>query len=275
MMVDSSREPLLDVGIKASVKPYVRHFIASMFLLPLLVVVALRGRRRWDDRIDAYDHRFQVSCNYLGDASFALTGTVAAGGAGLDVVGCAIVGFVTALGGGSFRDVVLGRLPLFWLTAWDEALLCFVVSVAAFFLWPRLSRRFGLDVDGEVLFWADAVGLGVFAANGAVVGARWPAAELHFCGRALCGMFTACFGGLARDVLLRRPPRILHSHEEAYATPALLGGVATAAWLHFDDARRHRSVEAALLGTYVTVAARVVAVNRGARFPTWEPRRGG
>ena len=46
---------------------------------------------------------------------------------GMDLLGCVIVGFVTALGGGSFRDLLLGRQPIAWLVDWDEALLCVLV----------------------------------------------------------------------------------------------------------------------------------------------------
>lgn len=63
--------------------------------------------------------------NYVGDASFALTGTVAAGVEGLDLVGCVVVGFITALGGGTFRDVMLGRTPIFWLAACRATKGCF------------------------------------------------------------------------------------------------------------------------------------------------------
>ena len=68
-----------------------------------------------------------VLTNYIGDATCALTGALAAGMEGMDLLGCVIVGFVTALGGGSFRDLLLGRQPIAWLVDWDEALLCVLV----------------------------------------------------------------------------------------------------------------------------------------------------
>ena len=154
---------------------------------------------------------------------------------------------------------------MFWLAAWDEALLCFVVCVATFFLWPLLARHFRWSTDGDVLFWTDTIGLAVFAANGALVGATFPRTRLHFVAKALCGMFTATFGGMARDVLTRVPARILHSTLEVYALPALAGGLATTAWLR-GAPRRH--TEAVLLGVWVTCACRVVAVDRGVRCPT-------
>ena len=82
---------------------------------------------------------------------------------------------------------------------------------------------------------------------------------------AICGMFTATFGGLTRDVLIRKPPRILHSYLEIYATPALAGGLATTAWLRVAP---HRHTEAVLCGTYMTVLARILAVNHNIKMPT-------
>ena len=184
-MMESSIAPLLGDDEKPDVQLHrVRHGAACAILALFVVMAAchrtLRGTALWDS-IHAADHAFEVGANYVGDASFGVTGTVAAGAAGLDAFGCVVVGFITALGGGTCRDVLLGRLPIFWLVAWDEALLCVAVCVATFFAWPPLARRRGLSVEGELLFWTDTVGLGVFAANGALVGDDMhPAAS---CGR--------------------------------------------------------------------------------------------
>lgn len=70
-----------------------------------------------------------VLTNYIGDSACAMTGALAAGMEGMDLLGCVIVGFVTALGGGTFRDLLLGRQPIAWLVDWDEALLCVSVRV--------------------------------------------------------------------------------------------------------------------------------------------------
>ena len=207
-----------------------RHAAAACFLLPLLLTLLLTSPEQLSV-INDTDRAAVALFNYIGDASFALTGALAAGEEGMDLMGCLVVGFVTALGGGTFRDIVLGRTPVFWLTAWDEAALAPMVSGLAFFCWPAVARRLRLTTEDEWLFWTDTVGLGAFAANGAYVGSSVSPRSPHVGGAALCGMFTATFGGLTRDVLLRRPVRILHSHAEIYAAPALLGGAATALWL--------------------------------------------
>ena len=74
------------------------------------------------------------------------------------------------------------------------------------------------------------------------------------------------FGGLTRDVLLGRPPRILYSHAEVYALPALLGGLATTAMIRLHPGLVMASV---LLGVWVTVLGRVLAINHGLRLPTF------
>lgn len=210
---------------------WLRIALSTLFLVPLVVALLLQnsGQHRLVQRAEAY---VVAAANYIGDASFALTGSLAAGMEGMDLLGCVIVGFVTALGGGTIRDVFLGQTPIFWLTAEDETLLVIGVSVATFFAWPRLSMRYQLTSRGEWLFWTDALGLGVFAAVGAHKAARLrvDGEEVHFLGCAVCGMFTATFGGLTRDVLIGRPPRILYSHLEMYAIPALLGGASCAAF---------------------------------------------
>mmetsp|Transcript_125313 Transcript_125313/g.313080 ORF Transcript_125313/g.313080 Transcript_125313/m.313080 type:complete len:176 (-) Transcript_125313:394-921(-) len=145
---------------------FVTRYAVSLLLgLVLLMMYLLRV----EDGMNFTDaDRFLVTtASYVGDASFALTGTLQAGMHGMDFFGCVVVGFITALGGGTVRDVALGRLPLFWATTWDEALLCIGVSSAMFFLWPRLSKVFRLSADDEWVFWTDTFGLGAFAALGA------------------------------------------------------------------------------------------------------------
>lgn len=245
-----------------------RHAAAACFLLPLLLTLLLTSPEQLSV-INDTDRAAVALFNYIGDASFALTGALAAGEEGMDLMGCLVVGFVTALGGGTFRDIVLGRTPVFWLTAWDEAALAPMVSGLAFFCWPAVARRLRLTTEDEWLFWTDTVGLGAFAANGAYVGSSVSPRSPHVGGAALCGMFTATFGGLTRDVLLRRPVRILHSHAEIYAAPALLGGAATALWLR---AAPTQVEQALLLGLWLTIQVRVLALNRGLALPTFAAR---
>jgi len=242
-----------------------RQAIALLFAVPLVITCLLRSPDE-RHRITSADEITLRITNYIGDASFALTGAIAAGTEGMDLLGCVIVGFVTALGGGTVRDIALGRLPLFWAVAWDEALLCVVVSCLTFFLWPRFSHRLQLTTSDEWLFWTDTLGLAVFASLGAQVAASQEEPRLNFGACAVMGMFTATFGGLARDVLCQKPPRILYATQEIYAIPAFTGGLACTAILRYSSTLE---LEAVLLGSWVVIELRVLAINYGIRLPTF------
>ena len=87
---------------------WVRHAIGCIFLLPIVCAILVR-RNGQSYRLKYAEQSAVVWFNYIGDASFALTGSLAAGIEGMDLLGCVIVGYITALGGGTFRDVFLGR----------------------------------------------------------------------------------------------------------------------------------------------------------------------
>lgn len=130
---------------------------------------------------------------------------------------------------------------------------------------PGRARRLKLTTADEWLFWTDTVGLGVFAANGALAAAVLTP-RIHGVACACCGMFSATFGGLTRDVLLGRPPRILYAEADLYATPPFIGGLATAMLVRMDPEREADSV---MLGFFVTVLLRVLAYNEPVRLPVF------
>lgn len=241
-----------------------RYVFVVLLAVPLLWSFALRHAEL--DQITQADHLTVQLANYIGDASFSVTGSLAAGMEGMDLLGCIVVGFVTALGGGTIRSLLLGQLPEFWLVQSDEYLLCVIVSGITFVAWPSISRRLRLTGADEWLFWTDTLGLAVFASTGAYTGCSVKEPMLHFFACATCGMITATFGGLTRDVLIARPPRILYSHAELYAIPAFLGGCATTALVRLRDTYVMESI---FFGTLITAVVRVVAQNYGLRLPTF------
>lgn len=253
---------MVPVGVKLW-----RYVISAILTLPLLLIIVLRVTLG-GDLTEPVASEAAVIASYIGDVSFALTGSLAAGRAGMDTLGCVVVGFCTAMGGGTFRDIMLGRFPIWWMVDWDETVLVITVALLAFFLWKPASRRWGLTLEDEWLFWTDTVGLAVFAATGARTGNSVVSADgttINFGACAACGMFSATFGGLARDILITRPPRILNSALELYALPALAGGAATTAALRTSLLNE---VEAILVGFVVTLYIRVIAMNYGLRLPS-------
>eukprot|EP01062_Namystynia_karyoxenos_P069456 TRINITY_DN64951_c0_g1_i1.p1 TRINITY_DN64951_c0_g1~~TRINITY_DN64951_c0_g1_i1.p1 ORF type:complete len:446 (+),score=126.80 TRINITY_DN64951_c0_g1_i1:83-1339(+) len=239
-----------------------RYLFGLVFLIPFAVSAILKSRvSMW-----SADHNTVKYANYIGDASFAVTGSITAGQAGMDLLGCIIVGGITALGGGTIRDLLLlGERPVFWMRAYDEVAIVGGCSCVTFFLWPKLARWYGWSANDEWLFWTDALGVGVFAAAGADTG--WKRGGVTALGCAVCGMVTATFGGMTRDVLCQRPPRVLYSTCELYALCGFAGGLAYCAVVGTDETW---DAEGILLGTWVGIITRVMAYNHFLRLPTFQ-----
>ena len=151
-----------------------------------------------------------------GTFAFALNGALTAlRAARLDIVGVVTLGMITALGGGTIRDVLLDSLPPATFVDWRYLAVAAAGGVIAFLLGGHLER---LTRPINVL---DAVGLALFAVTG-----TGKAGELGFgpAQAVLVGAITAVGGGTIRDVLIRRVPSVLSSG--LYAIPALMGATA-------------------------------------------------
>lgn len=183
---------------------------------------------------------------------FALSGGLTAARKNLDPVGFLFVAAVTGIGGGTLRDLLLDRGPVFWV---EEPVYLALTSAAAalvFLVAPHLERR------QAALLWADALGLAAFAVMGAqtalAVGAGGAVAVLM-------GTMTATFGGLIRDVVCNETPLLLQ--KEIYATAAAAG----AAVLVAGQALGLPPTLAAALGLFVAFATRAVALLFGLSLP--------
>ena len=151
----------------------------------------------------------------LGTFSFAAAGSFAAMEKKLDPFGVLIIAFVTAIGGGTIRDILIGDLPVTWLTNMEAVMV--IIGAAA------LSLFFGayLQKLNRLLFLFDALGLGLFTLIGIQNGID------HQLSPGICvalGTITGCFGGVLRDVLLNNVPLIFQ--KEIYASASLIGGAA-------------------------------------------------
>ncbi len=150
----------------------------------------------------------------LGLFSFGVSGAFFAMEKKLDPFGVIIISFVTALGGGTLRDVLIGTLPVGWLRNETATVTILISAVASMFFEARL-RKFT-----TTLFLFDALGLGLFT----IVGIE-KALELHF-SIGVCialGTITASFGGVIRDVLLNNVPLVFR--KEIYALASIIGGL--------------------------------------------------
>eukprot|EP00614_Pseudopedinella_elastica_P002647 CAMPEP_0172601438 /NCGR_PEP_ID=MMETSP1068-20121228/21575_1 /TAXON_ID=35684 /ORGANISM="Pseudopedinella elastica, Strain CCMP716" /LENGTH=281 /DNA_ID=CAMNT_0013402411 /DNA_START=143 /DNA_END=988 /DNA_ORIENTATION=- len=206
--------------------------------------------------------RVLTALDWIGTAVFAFSGTIAGGKDDMDLLGCTILSAVTAIGGGTIRDIFLGRTPVFWVEDPNFVRLCLVTSTLTFFLWPNLERMGG-HADLYALKLADAIGMGAFAVLGAEVGVKMGFDPLI---NIFCGMMSATWGGVVRDVLCRRPVRIMYSHKSIYATPAILGA---ALFVYLDRAFPTQEGLDALCGFLLAVGLRIIAMTNGITLPCW------
>ncbi len=150
---------------------------------------------------------------YFGDVVFAVSGALTAGRHRMDIVGFVLIGAITGIGGGTIRDLLLGR-TVWWTRSPEELLLCIAASIITFFFLPgAIGRR-------RWMTWSDALGLASFAVVGCHI--AWSiGAPLVIA--VFMGMVTATGGGVTRDLLTSTQPMILSG--QLYATAALFGAL--------------------------------------------------
>lgn len=151
---------------------------------------------------------------YLGVAVFAISGALAAGRKSLDLLGVVVLATVTAIGGGTVRDLLLGRYPIFWVA--DPLILVVITSAAL--LTVALARRY--RPPERLLLVADALGLALFTMSGAQIAERSGLSGIVV---VIMGTLTGVAGGALRDVLTAEIPLIFR-RGRIYATAAI-GGV--------------------------------------------------
>lgn len=190
----------------------------------------------------------------LGVAVFAITGALAAGRKGLDLLGVTVIAAITAIGGGTLRDLLLNRHPLFWIA--DTTYLVVIIATAMLtVIYVRLMRP-----PGNTLLYADALGLALFAMLGAQIA---EGAGLSPMIVVLMGTMTGVAGGVLRDVLTGEIPLILR--RDIYATAAIAG---VSLYLLLQVVGMERSW-AFWLGMLVVVVLRVIAIIRGLHLPVF------
>lgn len=152
--------------------------------------------------------------NYVGIIAFATSGAFKAYEKGLDILGGIVLGSSVALAGGIIRDVLLGIFPPTNIVYLPYAVTAITASIVAYAFYPLVSRF------REAFLYADAVGLGTFAAVGAEIAYQH---SLNILGIILMAAITATGGGVVRDVLAGEVPVIFR--RDIYATIAMLGGI--------------------------------------------------
>ena len=194
----------------------------------------------------------------FGTMAFAVSGAAAAMRVGMDVIGVSVLAVLTAVGGGSLRDLAIGNLPMWWIADYWAVFAALGFGLLLVPLRNRLSESHAPD-SWRVVVIADALGLGAFVVTGASLTLAlgfdpWVAVAM--------GVVTGTGGGVLRDVLANTTPLIFDGGQ-IYATAALAGGVllvvlAESGWT---------GGPALLLPAATVVAIRLVAIRRRWSLP--------
>ena len=193
----------------------------------------------------------------IATVAFALSGVIEGARRRLDAVGVCVVAGLAAFGGGTLRDVLLDRRPLFWVEHTELLWLVLGLAVGAMLF----MRRRHLEPTERMMQIPDALGLGLFAASGTQLGLMQ---ELPALVCVLMGVLTAVFGGVLRDMVCNDIPKVFRDHQP-YAVCAFVGGwVLVAAHVLGLEAQ-----VGLLLGAASATALRLVAIWRNWRIPSW------
>ncbi|MFD1316152.1 trimeric intracellular cation channel family protein [Namhaeicola litoreus] len=155
-------------------------------------------------------HLFDI----LGTAAFAISGASFAMEKKMDPFGVLIIGFVTAIGGGTLRDMLVGREPVSWMTNIPYIYTIIISVILAIIFRKKIGKL------SKSLFLFDTIGLGIFTITGTEIGMQNnfnPIISISL------GMMSATFGGVIRDTLCNEIPLIFH--KEIYATACILGAM--------------------------------------------------
>ena len=199
----------------------------------------------------------QAAVEIAATLAFALSGLLAGARKQLDVVGLCVVAGLSAFGGGTLRDVLLDRRPFFWVEHADWLWALMALSFAAMLF----LRGRHLALTERAIQWPDALGLGLFTANGAMLAlnAGQPAIVA-----VLMGVITATFGGVLRDIVCNEIPAAFHDHRP-YALCSFVGG-----WVLVAAVQLQAPQWAAISAAAATaVLLRALALWTGWTLPVW------
>jgi len=186
-----------------------------------------------------------IILTYIAVGASAVSGALEARKHEMDIVGATTIAFVNAFGGGTMRDLLLGRTPVFWVIDPWLTVVTFLVGAIAFYRLDRVSNR--------LLTIADAIGLGLFSILGATYTLQL---ELSPIVAVLMGVVTGMFGGVIRDLLCNRIPNVFRQSTELYATCSFVG---TSAFI-FLRYLEVTSFAASVIGAAIIFLLRLAAV---------------
>jgi len=194
---------------------------------------------------------------HFGVAVSALAGALAARGRRVDLFGVVVLAVVTALGGGTIRDICLGATPVFWISDWRYGATSVATGIASFWLLRHMHPML------KYLELADAFALALFTILGASKSLAFGANGFI---AVVLGTITGVAGGVLRDVLLNELPLVFRPEIRLYATAALAGASAFTIAHAFAPASNF----ALVLGVAVTLAIRLAAIRWALSLPVFD-----
>lgn len=150
----------------------------------------------------------------IGTFAFAVSGALVASEKSFDMFGVLIIAFITAIGGGMIRDLLIDAHPINWIGDMNYLWTILIAVIVTFLFQTKIAPL------GKTLFIFDTIGISVFTLLGLQKGLAF---NLHPVIALIMGVVSACFGGVLRDVLTNKIPLIFQ--KEIYASACLAGGV--------------------------------------------------
>ncbi len=190
----------------------------------------------------------------LGTAAFAISGALFAIKKRMDSFGVLIIAFVTAVGGGTLRDMLIGADTITWMKDLNYIYVIFISVVLAIVFRKKIGYL------SKSLFLFDTIGLGIFTIIGTEIGLQ---NDFHPMICVALGMITATFGGVIRDTLSNEIPLIFQ--KEIYATACIIGATTYLILNEFqiDNNLIH------VLTTLMVITVRLIAVKFKLKLPTF------
>lgn len=195
---------------------------------------------------------FYQVIDILGTIAFAISGVLIAMEKRLDLFGVVIIAFVTAIGGGTLRDLLIGNTPVIWMRDLTYVI-TITITVCLAILFASKLKYFR-----KSLFLFDTIGIGLYTMVGIEKGLQ---ADLLPIMCIALGTITASFGGVLRDILCNEIPVIFR--KEVYATACLLGGASYFLLLQFPIPEAY----AYIAGIVIVIGLRLIAVKFGIALP--------
>lgn len=197
---------------------------------------------------------FITALDYFGTAIFAITGCLVAAKRQSDILAFILLGLVTAVGGGTIRDILIGRTPVFWIDSPIYLIICTITALIMFIGFHHLKRIKHYEF---ILVWADAVGLATFTVIGTHIALSSGISVLP---AILLGVSTACFGGLIRDLLSQEETLIFK--QDIYMTACIIGATTYICGMFFTT-----PMNAAMISFITTFIIRGLAIQFHLKLP--------